>query len=73
MAQNQNPSFGWKQLKQSPVTSVLGILVILAATASPFVRADMTWSDAAIGACVGSLLLLSPDTLVSKIQSLLGR
>jgi hypothetical protein len=73
MAQNPKLLFGWKQLKQSPVTSTLGIGIIVAATASPFLRSNITWADTAVADCVGILLLLAPDTLVKKFQSFLGR
>jgi hypothetical protein len=53
------------------VTSLLGVLLVLAATASPLLQAGTTWTEASIGVCAGALLLLAPDTLVSKVKSLI--
>lgn len=52
-------------------TTVLGIVVTLAAVFSVFYVESVTWTDASLGICIGILLAFSPDTLISKIESFL--
>jgi hypothetical protein len=73
MTEKKEPAFGLAQFRKSPVTSVIGMLIMLASGASPFVKETITWADAAIGICVGAVLFLAPDTLVTKVKGLLGK
>jgi hypothetical protein len=50
-------------------TSSLGLIIIIASIVSVFVNTN--WSDAIIGIACGIMLILSPDTIVDKITTLL--
>lgn len=53
-------------------TSVIGIVLIIAAITSVFV-ADLNWMDATIGIGVGTLFLFSPDTIIDALTKFIHK
>lgn len=48
-------------------TTALGIILILAAISSVFVK-DIQWSEASFGIGIGLVLIFSPDTILSRFE-----
>jgi hypothetical protein len=61
----KNIAGGWK-------TSVIGIIIILAAIASVFV-AGVDWMGATIGIALGTAFLFFPDDIVSKLKDFISK
>jgi hypothetical protein len=59
----KNISKGWK-------TSLIGVVIIGAALTSVFF--EKTWAEASLGLAIGVGLLFAPDTVLSKITSLIN-
>lgn len=53
-----------KNVKQWKTTA-LGIILIVASIASVFIK-SVSWSDAVFGIGIGLVLILSPDSILSK-------
>lgn len=50
-------------ITKSPLTTILGLLIIVASIASVFVTAlEMDWTDAGIGVALGAAFLFAPDS-----------
>lgn len=48
----------FKNFKKGPMTSLLGIIIILASVVSVFVKElEMSWTEAVVGMMVGTTLL----------------
>lgn len=54
-----NVTKGWR-------TSLLGLVIIIAALVSVFTKEMMTWTDAIIAITLGVGLLFSPDDAIKK-------
>jgi len=65
--------FTFKNIKASPITSILGLIIILASVGSIFIKTTTTWADAVIGITIGALFLFSPDTVVENIKKFIPR
>jgi hypothetical protein len=63
--------FSMRQFLKSPLTSLLGLAIIVASTVTPLLKESATWTDAAIGITLGVMLLLAPDKIVTKVATLL--
>ena len=50
-------------------TTTLGVLIIIAAVATTFFRTE--WKDSIYGIAVGVMLIFSPDTIITKINTLI--
>jgi hypothetical protein len=61
----------WRNFHESPITTILGLVLTCAAIYTPLHKEGATWSDAAIGIAVGVVLMLAPDTIVARVQALI--
>lgn len=59
-----------KNVYKSWRTTLLGIVIIIAAIVSVFVTTAITWFDASIGIGIGLALCFAPDILIKKITTL---
>ena len=51
-----------ENIYKSPLTSVLGVLIILASVGSVFYHElGISWTEASIGITIGSMFLFAPD------------
>lgn len=48
-------------------TTALGLILILASIASVFVK-GLSWADASFGIGTGLVLILSPDSILSRFE-----
>lgn len=55
---------------QSWKTSIIGFALIISAIVSVFNIKSASWTDASLPIAIGIGLLLSPDTLLDKINSI---
>lgn len=58
-----------KNLVKSWKTTVIGLVILVAAIISIFLVDNINWLDASIGISIGLILLFAPDTLLQKIRS----
>ena len=68
---NPKLKFGIKNIKESPITSVLGAAIIVAAIYSVLNKESITWMDVTVAIAIGILLVLAPDKLVKKLTDLI--
>ena len=55
---------GWK-------TTVIGVVLLVAALASVFVVATVTWTSALLPIAIGIGLIFSPDDVIGRIKYLI--
>jgi hypothetical protein len=63
--------FGIKNIKESPITSSLGVIIIVAAIYSVLNKENITWMDVTVAIAIGILLVLAPDALIKKLTTLI--
>lgn len=51
-------------------TTILGLIVIIAAVASIFFSDGMSWWDASVGIAIGLALIFAPDTILNRLNTL---
>jgi hypothetical protein len=59
--------------RKGMVTTVIGLVLIVAATVSVFTVDAVNWMDASIGILLGLGLVFAPDTILSNIRNFLNR
>lgn len=52
-------------------TTLIGCGIIIASVVSVFY--DKTWSDAAIGICIGTLFLFAPDKVIDNVTKFFNK
>ena len=57
-----------KNLVESWKTTMVGLIVILAAIISVFTISTINWIDASVPLTIGIALMFSPDTMIDKIS-----
>ena len=57
-----------KNLVESWKTTMIGLIVILAAIISVFTISTINWIDASVPLTIGIALMFSPDTMIDKIS-----
>lgn len=51
-------------------TTILGLIVIIAAVASIFFSDGMSWWDASVGIAIGLALIFAPDSVLNRLNTL---
>lgn len=59
-----------KNVYKSIKTTILGLIVIIAAVASIFFSDGMSWWDASVGIAIGLALIFTPDSILNRLNTL---
>lgn len=54
-------------------TTILGLIVIIAAVASIFFSDGMSWWDASVGIAIGLALIFAPDSILNRLNILFNK